>query len=178
LRGAADRDALWQAVAGGGLQAVSSDHSPSHRLPAIARARAAALAGAPLPFTALGGGIPGLQVMLPVVFSGGVASGLMTPERFAEVTATAPARLFGLARKGALVPGHDADLALWDPEARWTVRHADMHSRVDFTPWEGVTLTGRPVLTVSRGRVVMRDGRIDTAAAGHGRLLAQEAPAA
>ncbi|MFN6976844.1 MAG: amidohydrolase family protein [Gemmobacter sp.] len=171
LRPEADRQALWDAVAGGGLDMVSSDHSPRHRLAAIARARA----GEAIPFTGFGGGFPGLQTMLPAVFSGGVATGRMTPERFAEVTAAAPARLFGLVRKGALVPGHDADLCLWDPAVRWTVRHADMLSAVDFTPWEGETLTGRPVLTVSRGRIVMQDGLLDAGAAGHGQLVERTA---
>jgi dihydropyrimidinase len=170
LRDEHDRQALWAALAGGGLQTVSSDHSPSHRMPAISRA----LAGADMPFTAFGGGIPGLQTLLPAVFSGGVSTGEMTPERFAEVTAAAPARLFGLRAKGALAPGYDADLTLWDADARWTVRHADMHSRVDFTPWDGAEMQGRPVLTVSRGRVVMQDGEIDDTSRGHGRLLAQE----
>ena len=174
LRNEADRQALWDALAQGGLQMVSSDHSPSHRMAAIARARA----GEAMAFNAFGGGIPGLQTMLPAVFSGGIATDRMTPERFAEVTAAAPARLFGLRGKGALAPGYDADLALWDPDARWTVRHADMESRVDFTPWDGLQMTGRPVLTVSRGRIVMQDGVIDRQAAGHGRLLAQEGPEA
>ncbi|QYK42203.1 MAG: amidohydrolase family protein [Paracoccaceae bacterium] len=173
LRGADDRATLWAALADGGLQIVSSDHSPSHRMPAIARA----LAGADMPFTGFGGGIPGLQTMLPAVFSGGVVPGRLTPERFAEVTSAAPARLFGLRGKGALAIGYDADLTLWDADAIWTVRHADMHSRVDFTPWDGVDLQGRPVLTVSRGRIVMQDGAIDDTSPGHGRLLAQEAPA-
>lgn len=74
-----------------------------------------------------------------------------------------------------LAPGFDADLCLWDPAARWTVRHADMESRVDFTPWDAAQMTGCPVLTVSRGRILMRDGVIDAQATGHGRLVAQEA---
>lgn len=173
LRGEADRTAVWAALAGGGLDCGSSDHSPSHRMPAIARARA----GAAMTLADFGGGFPGLQTMAPTVFSGGVAAGRLTPERFAEVTATAPARLFGLTRKGRLAPGCDADLCLWDPAVRWTVRHAEMESRVDFTPWEGMAMTGRPVLTAVRGRIVMRDGRIDGGARGHGRLVAMEAAA-
>lgn len=171
LRGASDRAALWQALADGRLALVSSDHSPSHRLNQIARARN----GAPMPFTAFSGGIPGLETLLPVVFSEGVARGRLTLERFVEITAAEPARLFGLApRKGTIAEGADADLVLWDPNARWTVAQRDMQSRVDFTPWEGIELTGRPVTTISRGRIVMRQGRIDTAAAGHGRLVHRE----
>ncbi len=173
LRDAADREALWSALAGGGLDIVSSDHSPNHRMAAIARARA----GAAMTFADFGGGFSGLQTMAPTVFSLGVATGRLSPERFAEVTAAAPARLFGLPLKGRLALGCDADLCLWDPAARWTVRHADMESRVDFTPWDGMAMMGRPVLTAVRGRVVMRDGRIDAAARGHGRLACMEAAA-
>lgn len=93
------------------------------------------------------------------------------------MTAAAPARRFGLTRKGRLAPGCDADLCLRDAGARWTVRHADMESRVGFNPWEGVAITGRPVLVALRGRIVMRDGRIDGSARGHGRLVAMEAGA-
>jgi dihydropyrimidinase len=170
LRDPADRQALWAALARGGLDCVSSDHSPSHRLPAIARAQA----GAAMDFTSFGGGFPGLQTVLPSVFSGGVTMGILTPERFAEITATIPARLFGLKRKGRLEIGRDADLCLWDPRREWTVRLAAMYSRVDFTPWDGVVLTGRPVLTVVRGRIVMREGQIEETAIGHGRLVAME----
>jgi dihydropyrimidinase len=171
LRHESDRRALWAALAEGGLDCVSSDHSPSHRLPAMARARA----GAAMDFTAFGGGIPGLQTLLPAVFSGGVATRLMTPERFAEVTAATPARLFGLHQKGRLEIGMDADLCLWEPDQSWTVRLDAMHSQVDFTPWDGVALTGRPALTAVRGRIVMRDGKIDDRAVGHGRLVPMEA---
>lgn len=168
LRTAGDQAALWQALADGRLSIWSSDHSPSHRMAQIERARA----GADMPYTAFSGGLPGMQLSLPVLFSEGVMKGRISLSRFADLTAAAPAALFGLSdRKGALQVGLDADLTLWDPEARWTVRHADMHSRVDFTPWEGIELTGRPALTLCRGRVVARDGRGDTSAAGHGALL-------
>ncbi|MBI1218153.1 MAG: amidohydrolase family protein [Rhodobacteraceae bacterium] len=168
LRTAADQAALWAALAGGALSVWSSDHSPQKRLAQIAAARATGVG----PYTAFSGGMPGLQTLLPVLFSEGVMAGRITLRRFVELTAAAPAALFGLGgRKGVLAPGADADLVLWDPEARWTVRQADMLSNVDFTPWEGMAMTGKPVLTVSRGRIVARNGQVDPGAVGHGALL-------
>ncbi|MFN0114735.1 MAG: amidohydrolase family protein [Paracoccaceae bacterium] len=179
LRGAEDRAALWAALADGGLASYASDHSPSHRMAKIARAQERAARGEATPFTEMGGGSPGLQVLLPVLFSEGVVRGRIGLDRFAELTAGAPARLFGLAgRKGRIAVGYDADLVLWDPAQRWTVRQADMLSRVDFTPWEGMELTGRPVMTFVRGRLVAEDGTVADGAVGHGRLVFREQGAA
>lgn len=164
-----DHAALWQALADGRLSIWSSDHSPSHRLEQIARAKA----GEAIPFTGFSGGMPGLQTLLPVLFSEGVAKGRISLMRFAELTAAEPARLFGLPSKGRIEVGADADLVLWDPGAKWTVRHADMLSNVDFTPWEGWEMTGRPVMTLSRGRIVARDGRITDGAHGHGQFVSR-----
>jgi dihydropyrimidinase len=167
IRGPADREALWSALASGGLDIVSSDHSPSHRMAQIARARS----GERMAFTAFSGGIPGLQTLLPAVFSAGVSGGRIDLARFAFVTAEAPARRFGLfPRKGAITVGADADLVLWDPDRRWRMEQHLMESRVDFTPWEGVEMTGAPVLAMVRGRVVMRAGKITPGIEGHGRL--------
>ena len=170
LRSQTDQDDLWAALADRRLHTVSSDHSPSHRRAQIARAEA----GEPMPFTAFSGGTPGLQALLPVLFSQGVSTGRLTLARFAELTATAPARLFGIPAKGTIEPGRDADLTLWDPDERWVMRHRDMHSRVDFTPWDGMAMTGRPVMTISRGRIIAQNGQSDRAAAGHGQLVRRQ----
>jgi dihydropyrimidinase len=170
LRTPTDQAALWHALCEDCLSIVSSDHSPSHRLDQIARANA----GEVIPFTGFSGGIPGIQTMLAVLFSEGVSRGRISLSRFAELTAQTPAHLFGMPDKGEITVGRDADLTLWDPDATWTIRHADMLSAVDFTPWEGWEMTGRPVMTISRGRIVMRDGRVDRSALGHGRLLPRQ----
>lgn len=174
LRTKADQAALWRALADGTLSVWSSDHSPQNRLAQIARAQETG-AG---PYTAFSGGMPGLQTLLPILFSEGVVAGRISLPRFVELTAGAPAALFGLVgRKGVLAVGADADLVLWNPEARWVVRQEDMLSNVDFTPWEGMELVGRPVLTISRGRIVARAGRIEPDAVGHGALLRRGRPA-
>ena len=93
-----------------------------------------------------------------------------------NLTSTQPARLYGLfPRKGTIAVGSDADLALWDPAKEVTITAADLHSAVDYTPYEGRKVTGWPVVTLSRGEVVWRD-RAVTAEPGRGRFLACERP--
>ncbi|MEY9212819.1 dihydropyrimidinase [Thermobifida halotolerans] len=104
-------------------------------------------------------GLPGVETRLPVVFSEYVVGHGLEPTRFVELTAANPARANGIyPRKGAVLPGSDADIALWDPGARWRVRAEELHMATDYTPYEGRELTGRPVTVLVRGRVVVRDG--------------------
>jgi dihydropyrimidinase len=106
-------------------------------------------------------GLPGVETRLPVLQDAFVASGRMSWERFVEVSAANPARLNGIyGRKGTLLPGADADLALWDPAAVRTVRAADLHMATDYTPFEGRSITGWPTTVVVRGRVVVDDSRV------------------
>jgi dihydropyrimidinase len=85
----------------------------------------------------------------------------MSLERFAEVFSTNPARLMGLyPRKGAIAPGSDSDLAVWDPAVRRTITLGDLHHESDYSPWEGWEVTGWPVATVLRGKVVVEDGAL------------------
>ena len=96
---------------------------------------------------------------MPFLFSEGVLKGRIDLQTFVAITATNPAKLFGLhPRKGSIACGMDADLAIWDPELSRTVTAAAMHHAVDYTPYEGMILTGWPVTTIVRGRVVMEDG--------------------
>ena len=110
-------------------------------------------------------GIPGVETRLPILFSEGVMKGRISLQRFAALTATNHARLYGLyPRKGSIAVGGDADLTLWDPAAQRTIRQADLHHGADYTPWEGLRgdgLAGRDLL---RGTLVMRDGDIASAA--------------
>lgn len=146
LRARTDVDALWAGLRDGILDVVASDHVPDRldtekRLPAP-------------PFPDISNGAPGIETLLSVVYSEGVARGRITIGRMAEILAAAPARLFGLPTKGSLEPGKDADLVLWDPEAERVIRQADLHHTSDFTPYEGMPVRGIAGATLLRGRPV------------------------
>jgi len=157
---------LWRAIRQRTLDTVSSDHSGwSYDGP-----RGKRVAGVDAPFTAIPNGVPGLAARLPILWSEGVATGRITPSDFVRLTATQPARLFGLAGKGRIAPGADADLVLWDPARRTRLTNALMQHAIDYTPYEGLEVTGWPVATIRRGAVVMRDGVVQ-AEPGSGRYL-------
>ena len=165
-RDAAAGAGLWEAIRRRTLTVVSSDHSGfSFDGPHGKRA-----AGADAPFTAIPNGVPGLAARLPILWSEGVAAGRIDPSDFVRLTATEPARLFGLARKGRIAPGADADLVLWDPARRTRITNALMQHAIDYTPYEGLEVTGWPVATIRRGSVVMRDGAVQ-AEPGSGHFL-------
>ncbi len=167
-RTAAHSEALWNDIRLGTLDVVSSDHSGwSYDTAAGKRS-----AGSDAVFRDIPNGVPGLAARLPIVFSEGVAKGRIDLPAFVRLTASNPAKLFGLAGKGAIAPGYDADLVLWDPAAKRTLTNAMMQHAIDYTPYEGLEVTGWPVATIRRGEVVMRDGKVQ-AEPGSGRFLAR-----
>jgi len=106
-------------------------------------------------------GLPGVETRLPVVFDRFVATGRISPERFVAMVATNPARLNGLyPRKGTIAVGSDADLVIFDPKASRTVAAAELHMETDYSPYEGLTITGWPSTVVAGGRVVVDDGHV------------------
>ena len=167
LRDRPTQEALWEGLRTGVLELCTSDHAP------YAWDATGKLANGPdAPFTQVANGMPGIELRLPLLFSGGVVGGRITVERFVQLTSAGAARLFGIPGKGAIAVGADADVAIWDPEARWTVRAADMHDRTGYCPFEGVELTGRPETVIQRGRVVVSGGRLH-ARPGDGRFVAR-----
>lgn len=143
LRSDADRQALWMGLAHRGLDLVATDHVPD-RLAVEKRVPAP-------PFPLISNGAPGIETLLSVVYSEGVAKGRITVERMVDLLATTPARLFGLPMKGAIEVGRDADLVLFDPTTPRTLRHAELHHTSDFTPYEGMAVSGAVVRTLVRG---------------------------
>lgn len=144
LRSRADVDALWAGLREGILDVVGSDHVPDRldtekRLPAP-------------PFPEISNGAPGIETLLSIVYDAGVAAGRIGVTRLAEVLAATPARLFGLAAKGSLEVGKDADLVIWDPAAARTLGQAGLHHSSDFTPYEGMAVRGAPDAVLLRGR--------------------------
>src|SRR6201999_528187 len=103
--------------------------------------------------------MPGVQTLLPVMLTH-VAEGRLSLERLVDLTSHGANRLFGLADKGRIAVGNDADLTVVDLKARRTIRHADMAGRVGWTPFDGMEAKGWPMATIIRCRVVMRDGQI------------------
>jgi dihydropyrimidinase len=119
-------------------------------------------------------GLPGVETRLPVIFSEYVARRGLPITRFVELTAASPARTNGLyPRKGNLLPGADADVAIWDPTRQWTVTSADLHMATDYTPYEGMSLAGRVSTVIVGGRIVVDNGRLIDPTP-HGRHLAAD----
>jgi dihydropyrimidinase len=152
LREGDDVDAVWAALADGTLDTVGTDHIP--------HTRAAKLAPG-LSFDKIPPGVSNLETLLPMLYSEGVRKGRLTLSRLAEVLATAPARIAGMyPRKGVLAVGSDADIVVFDPEARRTIRAADLHSACDYDPYEGWDVTGWPEVVVARGERVFEHGGV------------------
>jgi dihydropyrimidinase len=165
-RTAADQDALWQALALGDLQTVSSDHAP-YRFDASGKLSA----GPQSTFKQIANGLPGLELRLPLLFDAMVSKGRLGLHRFVDVTATAPARLYNLApRKGSIAIGADADLAVWNPDKHVTVTDAAVHDRTGYTPYAGRTVRGWPTHVIRRGDMIVDDGALQ-AAPGSGQFL-------
>jgi dihydropyrimidinase len=160
--------ACWRGLEDGSFDIFNSDHAP-YRFDAEGKLHA----GPNPPFRKVANGIPGLATRMPLLFSEGVVTGRLSLPRFVALTATNNAALYGLARKGRIAVGADADLAIWDPEKRVTITNDLLHHEVDYTPYEGRIVTGWPELVMSRGEVVVRDGAL-LAAPGRGRFLEQD----
>ena len=162
LRSAQDVEALWRGMTDGDVDTYGSDHSVLNR---------AQKANPELTLETLRPGFSNMEVMLPMLHSDGVLTGRISLEHFVKITCTNPARLYGLyPTKGIIAEGSDADLALWNPAQERTVRAADLHSRCDWSPYEGRQVTGWPQMTIRRGEIAYDRGQI-TAEAGSGRLL-------
>ncbi len=152
---------LWGALAAGELQAVATDHCPFRLADKHKHAE----------FTKIPGGVPGIETRMSLLFDGGVVGGRFGVERFVELTATGPAKLFGLfPRKGTIAPGSDADLVIWDPDRTHTISAATHHMRVDYNPYEGRVVRGAPDVVLARGLPVAEGGAF-VGRAGAGRFL-------
>ncbi|MBM3340512.1 MAG: dihydropyrimidinase [Betaproteobacteria bacterium] len=171
-RDAANQQVVWNALAEGLFSVFSSDHAPfRYDDPAGKKP-----GGKAVPFRYIPNGIPGIETRLPLLFSGGVNGGRISLNRFVALTATDPARCYGLyPRKGTIAIGADADIAIWDAGREVRISNAILHHNVDYTPYEGLTVRGWPVLTLSRGVVVARDGQPEPRV-GHGQFLACGTP--
>jgi dihydropyrimidinase len=159
----ADRAALWAGLAAGEVNTVATDHCPFFYETQKTRGLD--------DFSRIPGGAPGIETRLSLLYTHGVLSGQLTPERWVEVCCTEPARRFGLApRKGTLSIGADADVVIFDPERRVTLSVDSLHQNVDYCPYEGWEVQGYPVMVLSRGEVIVHNGEF-VGTAGRGRFL-------
>lgn len=162
MKASSDSQALWDGLTDGDVTYFGSDHSPFDHSIKLADES----------FESVYPGIGGTETLIPLMFSEGVGKGRISLERFVELTSGNAARVIQLSSKGRIGPGYDADLVVIDPNKDVTLSQSVLHSRCDYTAYEGFQVRGYPVLTVSRGSVVMRDGEF-VGRSGHGRFLAR-----
>jgi len=158
-----DCEALWEGLRQGGvIETVGSDHCPF---------TSAEKDWGKDDFTKIPNGVPGTEVIIPILYSEGVRKGRITIFDMVRVTSEAPARRFGLGpAKGTIAVGADADFVVIDPTKRVTLTADVLHSKIDYSIYDGVTTQGYPVLTVSRGEIVMEDGEF-VGKRGQGRFV-------
>jgi dihydroorotase len=139
--------ALWQAIGEGLVDCIGSDHAP-HTRPEKNQ-----------PYPQSPSGMPGVQTLVPVLL-GHVTRGRLSLERFVDLTSAGPARIYGIARRGRLALGYLADFTVVDLKVRRTIRNRWIASRCGWTPFDGLTVTGWPVMTFVRGHRVMAEGEL------------------
>jgi dihydropyrimidinase len=162
LRAAADREALWRGLADGAIDTLGSDHAPWTRALKMDGAEDVRRARP---------GVAELDTMLPLLYTEGVGTGRLTLERFVALTATNPARLFGMyPRKGTIAVGSDADLVVWETRGRRVIRDEDLFSHAGHSVYRGRELRAWPAATVRRGEIVFEDGKL-VGAPGSGRAV-------
>jgi dihydropyrimidinase len=166
LRDRASQEQIWQCLQNGTFQVYSSDHAP-YRFDDTGKLHA----GPNPDFPQIANGLPGIEMRLPLLFSEGFIKGRITLNHFVALAATNVSKIYGLDHcKGSITEGKDADIALWDPQITRTVRAADMHDNMEFTPYEGMEVTGWPTTVLQKGKVIVEGGELQ-AARGDGKFV-------
>jgi dihydropyrimidinase len=161
LRDPDELDRLWALVEGGAVDTIVTDHCDYTMAQKTAQDD----------FTRTPGGLPGMETLLPLTYTYGVTEGHLTLSQLVELVSANPARLWGLwPRKGVLLPGSDADIVIYDPEPESVINVESLHSLAGYTPYEGLPVQGRVKATISRGRIVYREGQF-TGQKGWGQFL-------
>jgi dihydropyrimidinase len=152
IRSASDRDALWEAVRDGRIDILSTDHCSFNFKGQKEMGRT--------DFSRIPNGLPGAEFRPSVFWTAGVSAGRIGAEDMCRLMSETPAKAFGLwGRKGALEPGFDADIVVWDPAYRGVIDPAVQETACDYSPWEGMAITGRAERVYLRGELSARDGR-------------------
>jgi dihydropyrimidinase len=157
------QEKLWQGLARDTLQVVSTDHCPFCYKEQKEMGKD--------DFTKIPNGGPGIEHRLSLIYSGGVHGGHFSANRFVQLVSTAPAKLFGLyPRKGTIAVGSDADIVIFDPNEEQVLSAKTHHMRVDYSMFEGIKVKGVAKIVLSRGRVLVENGKF-TGRAGAGEFL-------
>jgi len=145
-----DQEALWTGLKFGFVKTVATDHCPFNFNKEKQNGKD--------DYKKIPNGAPGIETSLMLMYSEGVAKGRITINDLVRIMCTNPAKIFGMQDKGSIAIGKDADIVVYDPDAKWTMSIDKLHMNVDYTPYEGMPMTGKPEVTISKGRVVARDG--------------------
>lgn len=161
--------ACWEGIETGVFDLFSSDHCPFRYDDPHGKLNP----NGKQSFRWIPNGIPGVETRLPILFSEGVSKGRIDLQRFVALSSTNHAKLYGLyPRKGLIAVGSDADIVVWDPEKSGPILQSGLHHGADYTPYEGLQISGWPILSMLRGNIVMRNGA-PTGAAPAGQHLAR-----
>jgi len=161
LRSEIDNEALWKGLASGNVQIVGSDHCPF----TMEQKKLGKDSFAKIP-----NGAPGTETIMMLLHSEGVLKGKITLNKMVEVISYNPAKIFGLGAKGAIEVGKDADIVIFDPDAKKKLSASTLHSMSDYTPFDGIEITGVPIITMSRGKIVCDNGKF-TGEKGWGKFI-------
>lgn len=171
-RDRANQQVIWDGLSSGVFQVISSDHAPFR----YADPQGKQVAGTDASFRYVPNGVPGIETRLPLLFSEGCNKGRIDLNTFVALTATNPAKLYGLyPRKGTIAVGADADIVIWHPEKAVTITNQMLHHNVDYTPYEGMQIKGFPEIVMSRGEVICDRGQVK-AQQGRGQFLPCDLP--
>ena len=169
-RDKASQVACWEGLQQGIFSLFSSDHCPFRYDDPQGKLTPKGKTS----FRWVPNGIPGVETRLPILFSEGVSKGRITLNEFVALTSTNHAKTYGLyPKKGTIAVGADADIAIWDPKRKETISQSLMHGNTDYTPYEGIAVTGWPVSTMVRGKFVVRDGKL-TGKLGDGDYISRD----
>lgn len=162
LRKKQDIKRLWQGLAEGEISVLATDHCP------FTVKQKSSWSG---DFTKIPCGMPGVETILPLIYTYGVSAGRITEMQLVRLLCSNPARLMGLyPKKGALTDGADADIVIFDPHKQVTISHKHLQTNCDWSPYEGFEVTGYPRFTISRGKVVSEAGKF-TGDTNHGKFI-------
>ncbi len=163
LREKSNQYALWKGIQDGYIQVIATDHCPFNF--SIEKQLGKD------DFTKCPSGVPGIETRIPLIFSEGVMKKRISLNKFVDLVSTKPAKIFGLyPKKGTIAVGSDGDIVIIDPNKKVKITKSMLHENVDYTPYEGFELQGYPVMTISRGKIIVKDNKF-IGEKGYGQFL-------